>query len=143
MTKASSTVLAGAVIALACCSWAFGQAGRSGEKQPFKVPHKPDETALVRVEANPERYAGTVFTICGGVGIGSYYNYAYNHAESQFYSLRFVELGEDTSKPLNKAATLYLRKPQGARIVDTITKWVESASRRGGRGTGYADYGSR
>jgi len=97
----------------------------AGQGQPFAVPLKGDETPLVRVKANPERYVGKVFIICGGLFIGDFYNYFYEGRQDTHYSLRFFDVGK-TSDVRGETAYLYLLKAIGAEIVEGVSKRQET-----------------
>jgi hypothetical protein len=96
----------------------------AGQADTVKVPHEDDETPLVRVKANPEKYIGKEFVICGGLEIDDYYNFEYDNAHESHYSLGFREAGE-TLNDLGPRAHVYLPKTIGASIVDSIVKSAE------------------
>lgn len=71
------------------------QNNQPGKGKKLKsVPIAGDETPLVRLKADPQRYLDRKIIIVGAVSPSSYYNYGYNRAEKTHYSLRFVEVDE-------------------------------------------------
>lgn len=110
-------------LAICLTALALGQV----EGNAKKIPYRGDETPLVRVKANPEKYLGKTFVICGGLALRNYYNYSYENAENTFYSLSLHETGKDTASVgrSSERADLYLSKRIGAAIVDTLTKFEE------------------
>ena len=113
-------------VALAAIAWAlttrvgYGQETKSGGAKKEVQRHLSDETRLLEIKANPERYVGKPFILCGEIKIGDYYNFAYSDAQESFYSLDFTECDADTlvAQYGNDRAHLYLLKEQGRFIID-------------------------
>jgi hypothetical protein len=95
-----------------------------------KVPHLDDETSLVRIKANPEKYLGKAVTICGGLMVDDYYNDSYDGAEKTHFSLRFMESGETLGSPGDEFARLYLPRDHGQVIIDQIVETEVKNKRR-------------
>ncbi len=103
---------------------ATAPAGLGGEPAAVKkVPHSKDETSLVAIKANPEKFVGTTFILCGGIKVDDYYNFAYLNSQDTHYSLDFVEVGEDTATTTGKRAHLYFPKKIGAALIDLAVKF--------------------
>src|SRR4051794_39789628 len=98
-----------------------------GQAKNDAIPHLDDETSIVRIKANPEKYVGKTFIISGAIQISDYYNYFYRNAKLTHYSLRFVESGTTIGNVEigTETCSIYLRKNIGAAIVDMITKSEE------------------
>lgn len=95
-----------------------------------KIPHLDGETRLLRVKANPDKYLGKTFVICGGLQVSDYYNYSYRDQEKSFYSLGFVEAGE-TFNDFGDHCQLYMSKTAISKelsesIIETVTKAEEA-----------------
>lgn len=99
----------------------FGQV-----QEDIAIPLKGDETSLIRVKADPDKYLGKEIIICGGVAISDYYNFGYENSHNTHYSLKFVELGKDTNQK-GEDVSLYFQKRLGAAIIQTITKEAEQS----------------
>lgn len=91
-----------------------------GDSPP--VPHLPDETSLLAVKADPERYLEKEIIICGGVRLADYYNYYYGKAQLTHYSINFTEFGKDATEP-GEDAYLYLPKDIGKGFVDYLVEF--------------------
>ena len=87
-----------------------------------KVPHLDDETPLSTVKANPEKFVGKTFTICGGVQIDDYYKAAYQDAKRTHYSLDFREAGETLADLKGEYCNLYLSRNK---IAETIIEAID------------------
>ena len=96
-------------------AWLLGSAsGWSQQPAPVqKVLHGKDETSLVAVKADPKKYVGTTFILCGGVKIGDYYNFTYMNAKDTHYCLDFSEAGEDYATPTHERIAFV--SPEGNR----------------------------
>jgi len=75
-----------------------------------KIPHVDDETSLIELKANPERYVGKAFVLCGGLDIADVYRGYYLRAQDTHYSFVFSEAGKDMSTGTGQGASLYLSK---------------------------------
>lgn len=91
----------------------------------INVPHGKDETSLVRVQADTEKYLDEEIVICGGIQLSDYYNYGYAKTGLIFHALHFCEIGE-TLDDRGAYAHLYLDKQLGKSIVDELVKAAEA-----------------
>ena len=93
-----------------------------------------DETPLVRVKANPDKFLGKTIITWGVVTLSNYYNFTYQGAEDTHYSLRFFEWGKMHDELTGTEANLYLLRANGHSIVDQLVKCQETYGP--GRGVG-------
>jgi hypothetical protein len=83
------------------------------------VPRLGDETLLVAIKANPEKYADCI--ICGVVTISNEYHDPDEHKEKDYYCLKFQEAGKNVEDPLQEdVVRLYVPKPSCYAVVSTI-----------------------
>ncbi len=95
-----------------------------------KVPHKDDETSLVRIKATPEKAVGKSVILCGTVEISDYYNYAYGEAQDSHYSLKFREIGEIFGDQYGDDAHFYFAKSLRTDSLEIITKANEQKRKK-------------
>lgn len=101
------------------------------DTEPHIIPHQNDEVALVRIKADPKKYVGKSFVICGGLQISDYYNYSYGRSEKTHHSLKFVELGKTTREiGIETCHGYLLKRNASAAIIDTIAKGAEENKTR-------------
>lgn len=93
-----------------------------------KVPLKGDETPLAAIKADPAKFLGREFIICGGVRVGNYYNYGWDGAQATHYSLRFLQVDRE-GKP-GDSAHMYLNRGLGSDVADVCA--AADAAKSGG-----------
>jgi hypothetical protein len=92
-------------------------------RDAWLIPYQNDETSLIEVKANPERYVGKRFIMCGAIEVSDYYSLSYSDAQDTHYSIRFTDAGKHNKSRLgDEFAQLYLRKRRGAGVADTLIK---------------------
>jgi hypothetical protein len=84
-----------------------------------------DETPLVRLKANPDKFLGKTLITWGVVKLDAYYNYTYCDAMDTHYSLFFREWGKSHSEASGTVAYLYLSRATGRGIVDKLVRCEE------------------
>ena len=116
--RCSILFVAGLLVVLGVAAKSEGQ-----EKKALTIPHQNNETPLVELKAHAERYIGRTFIICGGIMIDDAYTGAYSATQDTYHSLRFVELGKDTTAiGLQDVVHVYLPKRTGNSVVDVVSK---------------------
>lgn len=101
---------------------------KPGAFEPLKsIPFVGDETSLTRIKAEPQKYLGGEFVLCGGLSIGDYYNFGYRDTAESYYSFRYREVGKD-AKPTGQSASLYLPRTEGASLAEMVTRTIEGGA---------------
>ena len=132
--KSLFTVIAATFLMFAVESIALRGVAVGADLDPdAKIPHVDDETSLVDVKANPRKFTGKEFRICGRVRMDDYFNYSYGDASDAFYSIRFNEVGETfRDSRLGEYAYLYLRRDWGKDVSAALVKYAKEGGSRHG-----------
>jgi len=103
-----------------------------GQTEVKKVPNLDDETRLVRIKADPDKYIGKSFIISGRLRIDDYYEYPFFSSEQLQigWDQRFIRRYPTRHKPRAEPGegneillTSVLRKRRfGSRILSRVSK---------------------
>jgi hypothetical protein len=80
------------------------------------IPLVGDETPIAAVVADPWKFVGRGFVICGAVEVADYFNAPYDGAKLTHFSFSFQQL--DRGAALGNRAMLYARRNIGQDIAD-------------------------
>jgi hypothetical protein len=95
------------------------------------VPHFPDETTLLRLESDPNAFAGKAFILCGDVKAENPHDSNTFYSQPTHYTFRFHEHGRTWGDRKQEAVWVNLKRDRGKRIADRIIKKQEEFEARG------------
>jgi hypothetical protein len=85
-----------------------------------EIPFVGDETALVRIKANPNEFVGEPFVIGGMVQVSDLYAGAYRNSSNSYYSLTFMPLTKSAEPDYRDSAYLYVPRQFGAALIEQL-----------------------
>jgi hypothetical protein len=125
-------IVAALVMIIATSGWVVEAQGTEEKTNAFtQLPLVGDETSVSTLIASPREYLERPVIIVGGLKVGNYYNYAYDHASGSYFSLNFIELTKDMKR--NEGLTIYAERSLAAPLVDRILKAQQKGNRLGVR----------